>query len=146
MAASGQLRGQILAATLYRPDVEGRVTVIVGVLGSKAQETAIVELVGEGGINDAGCEQASAFHIKLLLDDVQLGLQVAAKLIVDETAIAKRFTQAGIGKIHHVFNAQLCAQLKPLGGPEVQENLIELFIKILAVPVGLAAAKQAVEP
>ena len=50
--------------------------------------------------------------------------------------------QPCVGKIHYVFYPNVYAELEIGGRGKAEVEVIELFIKVLPVPVGFAAAKQ----
>ena len=72
-------------------------------------------------------------------------LQVPAKLKPDKRSQAIRSAQPCISKVDYIFDAQCRANAKIRRGRKPHRELIVLFVKGFAVPVGFAAAYECVE-
>ena len=76
---------------------------------------------------------------------IDINLQTPAPLITDEGAKSSRFSGSGIGKINHVFDADIATHRQVYPRDETEGKLVELLLEILTIPVGLATAEQAIQ-
>ena len=68
-----------------------------------------------------------------------------APLITDAGAKSSGFSGPGVGKINHVFDADVATHPQVDLGDEAEGKLVELLFEILTIPVGLATAEQAIQ-